>query len=64
MCESTPLEVLNILNNYRAEINTDISVKLEKEKQRILIENTKSQLLISLKFYNESKEEVSRDEED
>eukprot|EP00347_Sterkiella_histriomuscorum_P002389 403368348 len=59
LTESCPTEIFEILDTYRAGANTDLILIKDEEKKRILIEDAKKHLKLSLKFFK-----VTEDEDD
>lgn len=51
MTEAEPGVIFSILDDYRANANSDMILKIETKNERILIEDSKKNLKISLKFY-------------
>ena len=51
LTEETPASIFEILDTYRAGANTDLILTRDKEKKRIIIEDAKKHLKLSLKFF-------------
>ena len=51
LTEESPASIFEILDTYRAGANTDLILTRDEEKKRILIEDAKKHLKLSLKFF-------------
>lgn len=51
LTEESPADIFEILDNYRAGANTDLVLTKDEEKKRIVIEDSKKHLKLSLKFF-------------
>ena len=60
LIEETPLSVFNKLEEYQADVNTDLILSKDEERKHILIEDPERGLKLKMKFYNV----VPKDEED
>jgi hypothetical protein len=60
LTEEGPLAVYTKLEEYQAEVNTDLKLSKDEEKKHILIEDPKRGLTLKLKFFKV----VPEDEDD
>jgi hypothetical protein len=58
LTEESPVGIFNILDRYRAEVNSEILINADEDKKRITIEFKRT--LLHLKFFKMSEDEEGR----
>jgi hypothetical protein len=58
LTEESPVGIFNILDRYRAEVNSEILINADEDKKRITIEFKST--LLHLKFFKMSEDEEGR----